>query len=81
MASKSVPSQDCDRGSALKEFGHCAENMRKVLYEDAELSDTEFFFIENHFRVLEMAYLRWKRKHQPHLSPAENGEVIHAKAA
>ena len=81
MASKSLPVQDQDRGSALKEFGHCAENLRKVLYEDEALSDTEFFFIENHFRVLEMAYLRWKRKHQPRLSPMENGEVIHTKAA
>jgi len=81
MASKSLPAQDQDRGIALKEFGHCAENMRKVLYQDAALSDTEFFFIENHFRVLEMAYLRWKRKHQTNLSAGQNTEVIHTKAA
>ena len=81
MASKSLPVQDQERASALKEFGHCAENIRKVFYQDEPLADTEFFFIENHFRVLEMAYLRWKRKHQPHPSPLENREVIHTKAA
>lgn len=50
----------------LDEFGRCADFMRKVLYQDSAIRDTEFLFIENHFHVLEMAYLRWKRKHQPH---------------
>ena len=37
--------------------------LRTVLHQDRPLSLEEFLFMENHFRVLEMAYLRWKRKH------------------
>jgi hypothetical protein len=68
-------SQNADesRDSTLEEFGRCADFMRKVLHQDAALDDTEFLFIENHFHVLEMAYLRWKRKHQPHLSAVGGG--------
>ena len=47
----------------LREFGTCAVVLRNVLYEDRALNEVEFLSIENHFRVLEMAYLRWKRKH------------------
>ena len=48
----------------LREFGTCAVVLRNVLYQDRALNEVEFLFIENHFRVLEMAYLRWKRKHE-----------------
>ena len=47
----------------LREFGKCAVTLRTVLHQDRPLSEGEFLFMENHFRVLEMAYHRWKRKH------------------
>ena len=47
----------------LREFGKCAVGLRTILHQDRALSDGEFNFMESHFRVLEMAYLRWKRKH------------------
>jgi hypothetical protein len=37
--------------------------LRNMLYQDRPLNGAEFVFIDNHFQVLEMAYLRWKRKH------------------
>lgn len=49
--------------NTLREFGKAAVALRTVLHQDRPLSQEEFLFIENHFRVLEMAYLRWKRKH------------------
>ena len=47
----------------LREFGTCAVTLRNVLYQDRPLNEMEFLFMENHFRLVEMAYLRWKRKH------------------
>lgn len=47
----------------LREFAKCAVATRNVLYHDKSLNEEEFRFMENHFQVLEMAYLRWKRKH------------------
>jgi hypothetical protein len=47
----------------LREFGKCAVALCTVLHQDRPLSEGEFLFMENHFRVLEVAYLRWKRKH------------------
>ena len=47
----------------LREFGKCAVALRNVLYQDRALQTMEFHFIDNHFQVLQMAYLRWKRKH------------------
>ena len=47
----------------LREFAKCAVAMRNVLYHDRSLKEEEFLFMENHFQALEMAYLRWKRKH------------------
>lgn len=49
--------------STLMEFGACAVALRNILYQDKPLTDLEFLFMENHLQVLEMAYLRWKRKH------------------
>ena len=47
----------------LREFGKCAVALRNVLYQDRVLNEVEFLFIENHFQVVQMAYLRWKRKY------------------
>ena len=48
----------------LREFGTCAVALRNVLHQDGSLNEVELLFIENHFQVLQMAYLRWKRKHR-----------------
>ena len=48
----------------LGEFGKCAVALRSMLYQDRALSIMEVHFIDNHFQVLQMAYLRWKRKHR-----------------
>lgn len=50
--------------NTLREFGRCAMALRNVLDEDKLLDDMELLFIENHFQVIQMAYLRWKRKHR-----------------
>ena len=47
----------------LSEFGKCAVALRNLLYQDRDINEVEFHFIDNHFQVLEMAYFRWKRKH------------------
>ncbi|MEP6959368.1 MAG: hypothetical protein ABI980_11625 [Nitrospirota bacterium] len=49
--------------STLMEFGACAVALSNILYQDKPLTDVEFRFMENHFQVIEMAYL-WKRKHR-----------------
>jgi hypothetical protein len=54
-----------DRGDALSQFGQCASALRDVLYDDRALDDEEFIFIDKHFQILQLAYLRWKRKHRP----------------
>ena len=48
----------------LREFGKCAVALRNVLYQDRALTEAELLFMENHFQVIQMAYLRWKRKHR-----------------
>ena len=70
--------KDC--GNSVTRFAECAVTMRNILYEDAPLTEAESHFIENHFHVLEMAYLRWKQKRMPHPTtvPAETSQ---AKAA
>ena len=47
----------------LRVFARYAVALRNVLYEDKPLNEMEVVFIENHFHVLEMAFLRWKRQH------------------
>jgi hypothetical protein len=49
--------------SPLTEFAKCAIAMRNALYQDKPLTEVEFLFMENHFQVIEMAHLRWKRQH------------------
>jgi len=48
---------------ALREFGKSAVALRKALYHERTLDRAEFIFMDSHMQVLEMAYLRWKRKH------------------
>jgi hypothetical protein len=50
--------------NTLREFGKCAVALRNVLHQDRALNEVELLYIENHFQVLQMAYLRWKRKHR-----------------
>jgi len=54
-----------DKADVLHRFGQCASVLRDVLYDDRALADEEFIFIDKHFQILNMAYLRWKRKHRP----------------
>ena len=49
--------------NTLREFGKSAVALRTVLHQDTPLSQEEFLFMETHFQVLEMAYLRWKSQH------------------
>jgi hypothetical protein len=53
-----------DRADRLHQFGECASVLRDLLYDDRALEDEEFVFIDKHFQILNMAYLRWKRKHR-----------------
>jgi hypothetical protein len=50
--------------NTLTEFAKCAVALRNVLYQDRSLNEAEILFMENHFQVLEMAHLRWRRKHR-----------------
>lgn len=52
-----------DTEERLRVFAKYAVALRNVLYEDKPLNEMEIVFIENHFQVLEMAFLRWKRQH------------------
>jgi hypothetical protein len=74
MASKS------DGGTFAKRFAECTVAMRDMFYDDGALSEAEVHFIDNHFRVLEMAYLRWKQKRTPLVSTVL-GETTRSKAA
>ena len=42
----------------LREFVKCAVALRNVLYQDRALNTMELYFMDNHFQVLQMAYLR-----------------------
>ncbi len=48
----------------LREFGKSVVALRDVMDQDRSFNDMELLFIENHFQVIQMAYLRWKRKQQ-----------------
>ena len=54
-----------DRADRLHQFGECASVLRDMLYDVRAPEDEEFIFIDKHFQILNMAYLRWKRKHRP----------------
>jgi hypothetical protein len=49
--------------NTLREFGKSAVALRNALYQDRPLDTAEFLFMDSHMQVLQMAYLRWKRKH------------------
>ena len=49
----------------LREFGKSAIALCDVMDQGRFLTDMELLFIENHFQVVQMAYVRWKRKHRP----------------
>jgi len=53
-----------ERDHMLRKFGTCAAALRNVLHQDRLANEVEFLFIESHFQVVLMAYLRWKRKHR-----------------
>jgi hypothetical protein len=54
-----------EMADTLREFGKSVMALRDVMDHDRSFSDMEQLFIENHFQVIQMAYLRWKRKHRP----------------
>ena len=70
MASKKVLPQG--EKNFVQLFGECSVTLRNILYQDDLLSEAECLHIDNHFHVLEMAYLRWKRKHSPPLSALDD---------
>jgi hypothetical protein len=67
-------------GSSLKRFAECAAALRNILHQDGTLSEAEFHFMDNHFQVLEIAYLRWKQKQAPPGSETGSG-TLQSKAA
>jgi hypothetical protein len=52
-----------ERTDTLREFAQSASTLRNLLYNDSTLKKEEYFFMDKHYQVLHMAYLRWKRKH------------------
>ena len=54
-----------DTDHTLREFRKCVVALRDVLDQDRPLDDMAVLFIENHIHTLQMAYIRWKRKHRP----------------
>ena len=54
-----------DRAEMLHKIGQSASALREVLYDDRQLDEEEFVFIDKHLQILNMAYLRWKRRHRP----------------
>ena len=54
-----------EMANLLREFGKSVVALRDMMDQDRSLTDMELLFIENHFQVIQMAYLRWKRKHRP----------------
>ena len=59
------PKDQTAMADTLREFGKSAMALRDVMDQNRSFSDMDLLFIENHFQVLQMAYLRWKRKHKP----------------
>ena len=49
----------------LREFGKGAIALCDVMDQGKSLTDMELLFLENHFQVVQMAYVRWKRKYRP----------------
>ena len=53
-----------EMANTLREFGKSVVALRDLMDQDRSFTDMELLFIENHFQVIQMAYLRWKRKHR-----------------
>jgi hypothetical protein len=53
-----------EMANILREFGKSVVALRDVMDQDRSFTDMELLLIENHFQVIQMAYLRWKRKHR-----------------
>ena len=54
-----------DTASTLRAFGKGAAALCGVMDQGRSLTDMELLLIENHVQVVQMAYLRWKRRHRP----------------
>lgn len=54
-----------EMANTLREFGKSVVALRDLMDQDRSFTDMELLFIENHFQVIQMVYLRWKRKHRP----------------
>lgn len=59
------PKDQTAMANTLRDFGKSAMALRDVMDQNRSFSDMELLFIENHFQVIQMAYLRWKRNHKP----------------
>jgi hypothetical protein len=46
----------------LSEFGKCSLALTELLEQDMPLDMVEEMFIENHIRVIQLAYGAWKRR-------------------
>ena len=53
-----------EMANTLRECGKSVVALRDLMDQDRSFTDMELLFIENHFQVIQMAYLRWKRKHR-----------------
>jgi hypothetical protein len=53
-----------EMANIFREFGKSVVALRDVMDQDRSFTDMELLLIENHFQVIQMAYLRWKRKHR-----------------
>ena len=53
-----------EMANILREFGKSVVALRDVMDQDRSFTDMELLLIENHFQFIQMAYLRWKRKHR-----------------
>ena len=54
-----------DDRDALHEFAYGVSALRNLFYEERSLDEAEFIFMDKSFEVLQMAYLRWKRRYKP----------------
>ena len=54
-----------EMANTLREFGKSAVALRDLMDQDSFFTDMDLLFIENHFQVIQMAYLQWKRKRRP----------------
>jgi hypothetical protein len=53
-----------EMANTLKAFGKGVVALRDLMDQNRCFTDMELLFIENHFQVIQMAYLRWNRKHR-----------------